>query len=90
MSVKVTYVLTLLGNLCPGISQLILGPYQNNERAKYFTLTNEIKEGMIFDIDIWQSNISIPKLKIVELLKSHQNIYKEVVINIKTKILEAL
>ncbi|MCP4105076.1 MAG: hypothetical protein GY749_06005 [Desulfobacteraceae bacterium] len=64
-----------------------LGPYQHNERIKYFSLKNE---GMIFDIDIWQSNISVPKLKSVEIIRNYQKIYKDLVKKIELQISEAL
>lgn len=65
-----------------------LGPYKNEERPKYFSLNNEIEEGMILDIDIWQINVSLPKLKLETLVHRHEKIYNEVVKQIKQKILE--
>ncbi|MCP4353771.1 MAG: hypothetical protein GY795_50635 [Desulfobacterales bacterium] len=45
---------------------------------------------MIFDIDIWQSNISVPKLKSVEIIRNYQKIYKDLVKKIELQISEAL
>ena len=65
--------------------RLQLGSYQQSESVKYFSLNNEIKEGLIFDIDIWQSDISVPKLKLVNLINSYQKIYNEIVKKIETQ-----
>ncbi len=70
--------------------RLQLGPYQHAESVKYFSLNNEIKEGLIFDIDIWQSDISVPKLKLVNLINGYQKIYNEIVQKIETQIAEVL
>jgi len=67
-----------------------LGPYQKKEQAKYFSLKNNIEEGLIFDIDNWQSNISIPNLTLVKLIRQHQKTYNDLVKKIESKILEDL
>lgn len=67
-----------------------LGPYQEREQSKYFALKNDVKEGLIFDIDIWQPNLSVPQLKLVELLRSHQKTYIELVQNIESQVLRVL
>ncbi len=65
-----------------------LGPYHEREQSKYFVLNHAVKEGLIFDIDIWQTNVSIPHLKLVELIRSHQLVYHELVKNIESQVLE--
>lgn len=67
-----------------------LGPYHEREISKYFSLKNELKEGFIFDIDIWQGNISIPQIKLVELIHRYQKVYSELVSNIESQILGVL
>lgn len=48
-----------------------LGPYINTETNKYFSVKNEINEGVIVDIDFWQNKIAIPNLNVSELVKSY-------------------
>jgi hypothetical protein len=70
--------------------RLRLGPYQKNERLKYFEATGDIEEGMILDIDMWQRKVSIPKLKLTEMVNQHQKIYGNLVGSIKSKLQEVL
>jgi hypothetical protein len=63
-----------------------LGPYHEREIAKYFSLKNDVKKGFIFDIDIWQGNVSIPQLKLIELVHRYQNIYSELVRKIESQL----
>lgn len=70
--------------------RLSLGPYQQSEIRKYFDMDNEVKEGMIYDIDIWQKDISVPKLKLAKHIKNYQNIYKELIDKIELQLTEAI
>ncbi|MBN1998947.1 hypothetical protein JW935_15415 [candidate division KSB1 bacterium] len=65
-----------------------LGPYHNEEKVKYFFLENNVDEGLIFDIDIWQTNISIPQLKLVEIIRTYQKYYTDIIEKIDIKKLE--
>jgi hypothetical protein len=57
------------------------GPYQEKEVTKYFSLKNNIKEGFIADIDIWQSKVTLPKLKLVSFINEYQKIYDKIIKN---------
>jgi hypothetical protein len=57
-----------------------LGPYKEKESQRYFVLKNDVKEGLIFDIDIWQNKISLPKLKLVKSISSYQKTYDSIII----------
>lgn len=66
--------------------RVCLGPYQKKEQGKYFSLENNIDEGLILDIDIWQSKCVIPKLKISTLINNHQKVYNNLIENIKKQL----
>ena len=68
---------------------MILGPYQEKEKTKYFQLAGDIKEGIIMDLDIWQAKIELPKLKLRELVIGNQKIYDGMVKSIITSFKEA-
>jgi hypothetical protein len=70
--------------------KLQLGPYHHNEQSRYFTLENSIREGLIYDIDIWEQKISVPKYNMIESIRNHQNIYKKLINDIEYNILEVL
>jgi len=57
------------------------GPYQEKEATKRFSLKNDIKEGFIADIDIWQSKVTLPKLKLVSFINDYQKIYDKIIKN---------
>lgn len=57
------------------------GPYQEKEAAKYFSLKNDVKEGFIVDIDIWQGKVTLPKLKLVNFINDYQKIYDKMIQN---------
>jgi len=44
--------------------RVIMGPYQKTETAKYFGLENSVQEGLILDIDMWQTKVEIPKFRL--------------------------
>lgn len=69
---------------------LQIGPYQKSERKKYFEFEHIVEEGLILDIDIYQPKISIPKLKLGELINSYKKIYQDLVKEIQFKIIEEL
>ncbi len=70
--------------------RVILGPYQKNERIKYFTFEPSVNEGLILDVDIWEENISIPGFNLLELTKKYQSILFSLCQNIFTKLLERM
>lgn len=70
--------------------RLNLGPYQSSEKNRYFSLKNDIKEGLLIDIDIWESNISIPDFKLVEMIRNHEKKYLDLIKNIESQILRVV
>jgi hypothetical protein len=50
----------------------IFGPYDasEKERTKYFSLNQEIGQGLILDVDFWQQKLEVPKFSMTEYTKS--------------------
>jgi hypothetical protein len=59
--------------------RLSLGPYQKQESKRYFSLENDVQEGIIFDIDISQTKINLPKLNLVKFIHKYQKTYEHFV-----------
>ncbi len=74
-----------LGNI-----RLGLGPYKKTEKERYFSLSPEIEEGLIMDIDIWQPKISIPNFNLIKLLKENQKVYHKLLKKIETNLIRRL
>jgi len=68
-----------------------IGPYRKEEQKKYFSLPHDdIEEGLILDIDIWQNNISIPQYKLTESLKRCQLTYHKLAESIVSEMKDQL
>lgn len=70
--------------------RLNLGPYKEKERKKYFTIDPEIVEGLIIDLDVWQSKITIPEFRLTNMIKQKIKLYNEVLPAIASDLLEEL
>lgn len=71
--------------------RISFGPYQIAEQSKYFSLKHDsIKEGLIFDIDIWETKKEIKGLKFIELTKHYQKKMDSIIEKIKENLLEEL
>lgn len=66
--------------------RLTLGPYQQSETSKYFNLENNIKEGLILDVDIWQTKISVPMFNLDKLINRCQKVYSDLIENINLQL----
>jgi hypothetical protein len=67
-----------------------VGPYQEAEKMKYFSLAPGAKEGLIMDIDLWQNKISIPGFKLVDFIKHCQSVFHDLSTGTQKRLLEAI
>jgi hypothetical protein len=70
--------------------RLSFGPYKKEESKKYFILENEIKEGLIFDVDVWQRKVKIPNFKIKERVSSFEKSMASIFPKITEKMIEEI
>ncbi|HAT1901398.1 TPA: hypothetical protein I8Z61_001260 [Legionella pneumophila] len=71
-------------------SRICLGPYRESEFKKYFSVANQIKEGFILDIDIWQKNCEIPKLSLEKNSRHYFQTINETAINLYERLKEVI
>lgn len=70
--------------------RITFGPYKKDESKKYFRTENAIKEGVIFDVDIWQNNIKIPNFNIQNHVKFFEKKIEAIFPEIKKRIIEEI
>lgn len=70
--------------------RLILGAYQEKEKKKYFTIDPDIKEGMIFDLDVWQSKISIQGFNLTNMIRQNIKLYSQILPKLSKNLEEEL
>lgn len=56
-----------------------VGPYQADEKGKYFIFDPQIEEALIFDIDVYQKKIKIPGFKLSEFIKEKEKAVENIV-----------
>jgi hypothetical protein len=66
-------------------SRVSLGPYKAEEAAKYQFLNPEVKEGLILDIDIWESKLKTPEYNIKSNLISRLEMIKKIMSAVEEK-----
>ncbi|MBL8028242.1 MAG: hypothetical protein JNL74_17595 [Fibrobacteres bacterium] len=62
--------------------RLVCGPYSKSEYRKFFLIEPPIEDGLLLDVDIWQSNISLPGFKITEQCRRFQKLAHDVCTNL--------
>lgn len=71
-------------------SRVSFGPYRENEKQRYFSMSPDVDEGLVFDIDIWQTNISLPGLVMMDLIRHWKKHIEGAGVKITGSILESL
>jgi len=66
-----------LGNI-----RLALGPYGERDKGKFFSADSGEDEGLIVDIDWWETKMRIPSFKLSGTVKNCQEIYDKIVKNV--------
>jgi len=67
-------------------SRVLLGPYKDKEAAKYQFLNPNVNEGLILDIDLWESKIKTPEYNIQSNLISKLDTIKQITSAIEKKL----
>jgi hypothetical protein len=70
--------------------RVAIGPYKEEEKAKYFSMPVTIKEGFMIDIDIWQNNCELPEFSVVKNSRHYFQSITEVGKDIRESLLEDL
>jgi hypothetical protein len=71
-------------------TRISLGPYQEGEEKKYDFQSPNIKEGLIFDIDLWENKIKTPNFNLHTNLTSKLEIVRQTINVINEKLTGAL
>lgn len=69
---------------------ILYGPYKSDEVAKYFSFDSPISEGLIFDIDLYQTKIKMPHFELTKLVKKYQDYIIKIVKTIDTDLKKEL
>jgi len=66
------------------------GPYSKDEGGKYFNQIIEANDGLIFDVDLWERNIAVPKLDFVSTARDAVREVRSIVAAIENNVLERI